>query len=248
MWHPAASVPLHWQWQIGTPLNTSRDLVPYVTVYDIDAFANDADTVSYLHSQGFKVIAYVSFGSWEDWRPDASAFPSSVLGRSNGWPGERWLDIRSDTVKTIMAARLDMIKQKGFDGVEPDNIDGYSNNTGFPLTAQDQIDYNRWIAEQGHARGLSVGLKNDVEQAAALQPYFEWTLNEECYQYSECDGLQVFTNANKAVFQVEYSGTGQCSTMRSMHFNSMTRDLDLVGPNDSGYTRTPCVPDTQITW
>jgi len=219
-----------------------------VTVYDIDGFGNDASTVAYLHSQGFKVIAYLSFGTWEDWRPDASAFPSSVKGNSNGWPGEKWLDIRSDTVKSIMAARLDMIKQKGFDAVEPDNIDGYSNNTGFPLTAQDQINYNRWIAEQCHQRGLSVGLKNDVEQAATLQPYFDWALNEECYQYSECNSLKAFTNVNKAVFQVEYSGTGQCSTMKSLHFNSMTRDLDLVAPGSSGYKRTPCIPDTQNTW
>jgi hypothetical protein len=105
------------------------------------------------------------------------------LGNTNGWPGEKWLDIRSNTVKQLMAARVDMIKQKGFDAVEPDNIDGYSNNTGFPLTAQDQLNYNEWIAAQCHARGLSVGLKNDIEQAVTLQPYFDWDLNEECQHY-----------------------------------------------------------------
>lgn len=42
-----------------------------------------------------------------------------------------------------MQARLDLAVQKGCDGVEPDNVDGYQNNSGFPLTAQDQLAYNR---------------------------------------------------------------------------------------------------------
>jgi len=248
IWHPTASAPIHWQWQLSQPFNINTNLIPGVTVYDIDGFDNDASVVAALHARGCKVIAYVDFGTWENWRPDASSFPSSVLGNTNGWPGEKWLDIRSDAVKAIMAARLDMVKAKGFDAVEPDCIDGYSNNTGFPLTAQNQISYNTWIATQSHQRGLSVGLKNDVEQATTLQPYFDWALNEECYQYSECNALAVFSHANKAVFQVEYSGTGQCSAMNSMHFNSMARDLNLVSPNTPGYMRVPCIPDTQNIW
>jgi hypothetical protein len=220
-----------------------------VTVYDIDAYDNAASVVAALHAKGYIVIAYVSFGTYENWRPDAASFPASVRGSSNGWPGENWLDIRSDAVKTIMAARLDLIKSKGFDAVEPDNIDGYSNSTGFPLTAQDQLNYNQWIAAQCHQRGLSVGLKNDVEQASALAPYFDWTLNEESYKYGEYSTLTAFTNSNKAVFEVEYGkNTSQASTMNSLHFNSMTRDLDLLSPGSSGYVRLPCIPDTQHTW
>ena len=102
-WHPGSSAPIHWQWQIGTPFNVSTDLIPNVTVYDIDAYDNAAGVVSALHAKGFIVIAYVSFGTYENWRPDAASFPASVKGSSNGWPGENWLDIRSDAVKTIMA-------------------------------------------------------------------------------------------------------------------------------------------------
>ena len=32
----------------------------------------------------------------------------------------------------------------GCDGVEPDNVDGYVNDTGFDLTAGDQLDFNRF--------------------------------------------------------------------------------------------------------
>ena len=68
----------------------------------------------------------------------------------------------------VLTARLDQCQQKGCDAVGPDNIDGYNNDTGFPLSAEDQLAFNRWLAGEAHARGLSIGLKNDPEQAAAL--------------------------------------------------------------------------------
>ncbi len=244
IWRPSAAAPIHWQWQIGEPLQIPNHLVPGVTVYDIDWEQNDASVVKALHDRGFIAIAYLEAGDWTSGRADAGQFPASVIGNQiDGW-SDKWLDIRSPVVRQIMAARLDAIKAKGFDAVEPDCIDGYTNDTGFPLTAQDQLDYNKWIADQCHQRGLSVGLKGDIEQAVTLEPYFDWCLNEECYQYDECGNLLAFVNVNKAVFQVEYKATGQCSYMKSHHINSMRRDLDLTA---SG-VRTPCIPDTQNTW
>jgi len=249
IWQPTSAVPIHWQWQIGDDFNTASDVIPNVTVYNIDGFSTSAATVQYLHSIGCKVIAYFSFGTYEDWRPDASSFPASVRGSSNGWPGEKWLDIRSATVKSIMAARMDLAVTKGFDAIEPDNIDGYSNSTGFPLTAADQIAYNKWIAQTAHSKGLSIGLKNDVEQIEELEPYFDWALNEESYEYDEYSALTAFTNNNKAVFEVEYGiSTPQAKAMNSLHINSQTRDLNLVAPGASGYIRIPCTPDNQDAW
>jgi hypothetical protein len=228
-------------------------MIPNITVYDIDGFDNDAAVVSYLHNHGCIVIAYLELGDWTPSRPDASQFPDSVKGNDiSGWPGEKWLDIRSDAVKQIMSARLDMVKAKGFDAVEPDCIDGYENNSGFPLTAQDQLNYNKWIAAQCHARGLSVGLKGDNDQVGALYTYFDWALNEQCNEYNDCftapNSYALFVNANKAVFNCEYQAITQCGAMASGHINSIRRDLGLVSPSTSGYIRTPCIPDTQNTW
>ena len=101
--------------------------------------------------------------------------------------GETWLDIRQLAIlEPIMTARMQMCVQKGFDGLEPDNIDGYANTTGFPLTPQDQLTYNTWIATEAHALGLSVGLKNDTGQIPQLEPDFDWALNEQCNQTVEC--------------------------------------------------------------
>ena len=109
-----------------------------------------AASSSDLHADGSAVVCYISAGSWERWRPDADRFPERVLGRSNGWPGERWLDIRRRGVlRPIMEARLDMCARKGFDAVEFDNVDGYANRTGFPLTGADQLRYNVFLANAG---------------------------------------------------------------------------------------------------
>jgi len=231
LWHPALST--DWQWQLTTPVDQSVD----VPVYDIDMFGNDASVVASLHALGRRAVCYISVGSWENWRPDASLFPSSVLGNINGWPGEKWLDIRQTNILgPIMAARLDLCKQKGFDAVEPDNVDGWENKTGFPLSAQDQITYNTFIAAQAHHRGLSVALKNDVEQALDLLPYFDFALNEQCFQYGECGNYTAWVSAGKAVFEVEYKlQTSQfCPQANSMNVNSMLKNLNLDA------SRVPC--------
>ena len=111
---------------------------------------------------------------------------------------------RLDALGPILEARLDRCAAKGFDAVEADNVDGYDNRTGFPLSAADQLRFDRFLARAAHARGLSIGLKNDVGQAAALEPDFEWALVEECARFRECERLRPFVRAGKAVFEVEY--------------------------------------------
>jgi hypothetical protein len=72
--------------------------------------------------------------------------------------------------------------------VEPDNVDGYANASGFLLTAAHQLAYNRFLPAAAHARDRSIGLKNDLAQVAALKPSFDFAINEQCCQYKECGG------------------------------------------------------------
>lgn len=201
-WQPSPGT--SWQWQLtDLPIDQSFD----VDVYDIDVFDNDAGTVAALHAQGRVVLCYISVGSWEDWRSDADQFPAEILGNDyEGWPGERWLDIRQiDLLASIMRARFDQCRDKGFDGVEPDNVDGYTNDTGFPLTYQDQLAYNTWLANEAHARGLSIGLKNDEAQAVDLVSHFDWAMTEDCFADEWCEEMSPFIDAGKAVFAAEYT-------------------------------------------
>jgi hypothetical protein len=215
-----------WQWQLQGRVNTGFD----VAMYDIDGFEASRSLVRTLHRDGRAVVCYLSAGSWERYRPDADEFPSSVIGRSNGWPGERWLDIRRLRIlRPIMRARIAMCARKRFDGVEFDNVDGYENRTGFPLGARDQLRYDVWLANAAHRAGLSVALKNDVDQARTLEPYFDYALDEECFTYDECDRLTAFVNDGKAVFGVEYAlpRSAFCPEAAALGFDFMRKRLSL---------------------
>jgi hypothetical protein len=192
---------LTWFWQLqGTVLNDKA-----VAAYDIDGFENEAAEVAALHAQGKHVICYVDAGTAERFRPDYGSFPAATLGRSNGWPGERWLDIRRlRAIEPIMAARFAMCREKGFDAVEPDNIEAFSNNSGFPITAHQQLIYNEWIAGEVHSLGMAVLQKNDGEQTAQLQPYFDGALSEQCNQYRECADYEPYLAAGEPVLNAEY--------------------------------------------
>jgi hypothetical protein len=201
-WRPAPG--LTWQWHLSEPpVDTSVD----AQVYDIDLFDNESSVIEDLHAQGRKVICYISVGSWEDWRPDVDQFPSEVLGNDyEGWPGEKWLDIRRiDLLAPIMRLRLDMCKAKGFDGVEPDNIEIYDNATGFPLTYADQLTYAKWLADEAHARGLAIGLKNAPDMVADSLSFFDFAITEDCFFYDWCGEMLPFIAAGKPVFAAEYT-------------------------------------------
>jgi hypothetical protein len=222
-----------WQWQLTGRLDLSID----AAVYELDAFSSDAGAVAQLHAAGRRVICYVDAGSHEDFRPDAASVPPEVLGQPNGWPGERWIDIRRwDVLAPVLAGRLQLCRSKGFDGVELDNVDGYQGHTGFPLTAEDQLLFNHRLAELAHDHGLAAGLKNDVEQVEALEPAFDFAVNEECFAEDECEQLAPFVAAGKAVFHVEYDVAPAkfCPVTRALGFSSMRKRLEL------GAWRQPC--------
>ena len=194
------NVDTSWQWQLQGEVNTSY----HVELYDIDLFDSNRTLIQSLKDDGKKVICYFSAGSWESWRRDANDFPSSVKGeKMDGWD-ELWLDISNEALAPIMQARLDLAVQKGCDGVEPDNMDGYTNQTGFSLSADNQLAYNKFIANEARKRGLSVGLKNDVDQIVELEPYYDFSLNEQCHAFNECEQMTPFIDAHKPVLNVEY--------------------------------------------
>ena len=224
LWQPLPGS--SWQWQLQGAIDTTVK----AEIFDIDLFDVPQKTIDTLHAKGSKVICYFSAGSWENWRPDANDFPDSVKGRSNGWPGEKWLDIRQiDVLAPIVGARLDLAVEKGCDAVEPDNIDGYSNNTGFPLGYQDQLAYNRFLADEAHARGLSIALKNDLDQVVDLVSEFDFAVNEQCFEYNECDLLLPFVEAGKAVLAVEYQGSPEsfCPKANQMGMDVLKKRMDL---------------------
>jgi hypothetical protein len=203
-WQPAPGTSFEWI------LDGYAGTIPSATAIDTDLFETSATTVARLHAHGKKVICYINVGAWENWRPDKASFPPSVIGRAyDGWAGERWLDIRKLSVLApILAKRMDRCKAKGFDAIEPDNLDGYQQNTGFPITRADQLRFINWLSDAAHRRGLSIGLKNVPEFVPLMVTRFDWALTEDCYDQGWCADMTPFIAARKAVFAVEYTDTG----------------------------------------
>ncbi|RDW93044.1 endo alpha-1,4 polygalactosaminidase [Aspergillus mulundensis] len=255
IWQPAVGTP--WQIILSSALDpsltnanananaksasASASASPRVSIYDIDLYENDAATISSLKSQGINVICYFSAGTYEDWRPDASSFSSSDLGAAlPDWAGENWLDLRSANVRAIMSSRLDTAKEKGCDGVDPDNVDAYGNNAGgLGLTEDDSVDFVNYLADQAHSRGLSIGLKNAGAIIPRVIDNVEFSVNEQCAEYDECDLYQAFVQQDKPVFHIEYPAGGEVSTADvdkaslcagfegAEGFSTVIKDLDL---------------------
>ncbi len=225
-WHPRPTTAA-WQWQLQGKLQ----LTAGASVYDIDGFESTLGDVRAIHRHRRKAICYLDVGSWEEYRPDASQFPKSVLGkRYEGFPEERWLDIAHfGKFAGIMEKRIEMCAHKSFDAVEPDNIAGWENDTGFPLTRSEQLRYNRWIAAQVHRRGMAVALKNDPKQVRQLVGDFDFAIVEQCFQYEECGYYKPFVEAGKAVFEAEYElPTAQfCAQAEALDFAAIRKNVEL---------------------
>jgi hypothetical protein len=227
VWSPSPGI----SWQIqysGSPIDTSVD----VEMYDVDLFDTPRATVDDLHDMDRVVVCYFNAGGWEDWRDDADQFPQEALGNDlDGWPGERWLDVTHPDVRELMADRLDQAVDAGCDGVDPDNVDGYTNDPGFDFGYAEQLEFNRFLADEAHARGLSVGLKNDMDQIPDLVEEFDFTVNEECFDYDECDTLQPFVDASKAVFQIQYGDSTHadevCPDANARDLDTLVKQMDL---------------------
>lgn len=224
---PPSSATSTWQYQ----LQGTIDETVAATVFDIDGFDTPASTVARLKSKGKYPICYIST-SFENWRPDARSFPASVLGNNlDGWPGERWIDIREiEALAPIFIARIEMCKAKGFQAVEFDNVDAHTQDTGFRISAADQLLFSKGLAAVAHSRGLAAGLKNNAEQAAELQPHYDFAIVEECVAWNECGAYSSFTRAGKPVFVVEYerTPTQTCRTTDPLGFAGIVKTYDLT--------------------
>ncbi|WVQ73304.1 hypothetical protein IAR50_002872 [Cryptococcus sp. DSM 104548] len=213
-------------------------------VYIVDAEGTSAETIAQYKANGKTVICYFSAGSWEPGRSDASSFDASCVcgsgqtftndgcssndNKLNGWD-EWWLDIHSDSCKTnvesVMTTRIENAAAKGCDGIDPDNVDSFSNeDQQHGNTAQDEVDYLLWLASSAKANNMLIDLKNagsllvdENGQATVWQSEivnaFDFSVVESCHEYNECDIYDSFLAAGKPEFQIEYGSTTTCPSL-----------------------------------
>ena len=238
----------------GTPFTGGGTVQP--TVFDIDFQTDGACTggtitqentgaVNAIHAlQGGtgRAICYIDAGGAESFRPDFPAYQAfndncggCLFGRPiGGFRNEFWLNINNDRGQRTfilgqIGARLDRCVADRFDGVEMDVVDAWSNRTGLTITPDTQLLFNTALANLAHSKGLTVALKNDVEQIPDLAPYFDYAINEQCQQYLECGNYTTYFAPTKAVFQVEYklSTSKFCPPANAANRNAIVKTFDL---------------------
>ena len=242
-----------WEYAIGEPFPVAvPSNVGDVEAYDIDegnmngvSASEVGASVASIHSRGAKAICYVDTGGWENYRSDASEYSSAVLGRPvPGYSDERYVDIRqwSDdpgptglTLGQVLTARFQLCKDEGFDGVETDLDDTYTDSTGFPLTMADEVTFMTEVADVIHGLGMAWFLKNGINGdsfISDMEPLADGTVNEQCWQYDECSALAPFVRAGKPVLNVEYADEAEatiCPQALAFPMATMRTDADLDG-------------------
>ena len=234
---PDATLDSYWDWQLSPPLDLSRKL----RMLDVDPDSVSAAQIAQLKAAGIKTIAYVSVGTWEDWRADKDAFPASVIGNAlPAWPGEKYLDIRQQAILLpIMQARFQRARDKGFDAIEPDNMDVYSNASGFPVTIDDTVSYVLALAAIAHGMGMEIGQKNVPELTPRLVGTLDFVITEDCFDQGWCGQVLAYRDAGKPVLAAEYTDTGvnwtaACNWARAQGVHMILKDRNLTA------ALTPC--------
>jgi hypothetical protein len=214
-WKPPAKPT--WYWQLSGSINNSRAS----EIYDVDYEETTKKEVTTLHEKGKHVICYVDVGGAENYRSDYGQFTKldkegiEIIGKGvEGWEEEAWINIRElKYVEPIMKARLETCASKGFDAVEIDEDEAWLNETGLkePITAAQQLTYNKWLVETIHSLGMAAFQKNDGPQTKEQVSLFDGLIAEECNEPEStigpeyvCSNYLPYVEAGKPVLEAEY--------------------------------------------
>lgn len=231
---PALGAPTQgasWDWQLSETVVSPKG----VRVFDADPDNVTREQIAALNSDGVYTICYVSVGTLENYRTDRDKFPAAIVGKTYAdWPDENFLDIRDRKhLPALMADRFSRCKAMGFDAVEPDNMDVYSNDTGFALTREDAVHYVNLLTATAHMMGLEIGQKNVPKLTADLVGQMDFIITESCYQDRWCNVVLPYIKTGKPVFNAEYSDTpinwaNACKYAKKSGISMILKDRDLT--------------------
>lgn len=97
-----------------------------------------------------------------------------------------------------------LYREQGLDALKAFAAENVKARTGFEISYDDQIAYNRMLSEEAHSRCMGIGLLNDVFQIPDLADDFDFALNEQCHHCGWCDLYQPFVGADKPVLHLEF--------------------------------------------
>jgi len=221
----------YWDWQLSAPFDLNRS----VKIYALDPDNVSRRQIEALKNRDIKTVCYVSIGTLENYREDVADFPANIIGKTyEEWPDERFLDIRRhDLLFLLMRARFQRCKDRGFDAIEPDNMDVHDNESGCDVTREDMLSYILGLAEIAHDMGLEFAQKNVPELTAPLAAKLDFIIMEECYKDGWCEDALPYLRLGKDVLDAEYreSGTNRdaaCAYAGNHGIKMIFKTLDLT--------------------
>ena len=233
---PPAAAPF--DYQIGGPYPPASG-VRVVSRDRSAAPAPGAYTICYVNA----FQAQPSELAW--WR---RAHPDLLLRASDGAPvvdrdwNEVLLDVSTPARRTaaasVVGAWIDGCARRGFQAVEPDNLDSYQRSGG-RLTAGDNVAFAGLLARRAHADGLAIGQKNTaglLSRHASIG--FDFAVTEECGRYDECDR---YASAYPGrVFDVEYRRRDLPAACHGTRVSVVLRDRDVTPAGDPAHRYATC--------
>ncbi|HTW21308.1 MAG TPA: endo alpha-1,4 polygalactosaminidase [Mycobacteriales bacterium] len=222
--------------------------LPSVRIVDRDRTSHPAPgfyNICYINA--FQTQAYQDRW-WKKYHPGLLLRKNGSLVEDPGWPGEIILDTATSSDRhkllAIEEGWLHICKSKGFNAVEPDNLDSNTRSKGL-LTRADDETFAKLLVAKGHADGLAMAQKNDAERSAHLKrtAHFDFAIAEECQVYSECSYyLKAYGDQ---VYEIEYTDDGrkyyhEACAARGDRISIILRDREVVARGHKGYVYEAC--------
>ncbi|RNF92758.1 endo alpha-1,4 polygalactosaminidase [Streptomyces botrytidirepellens] len=160
------------------------------------------------------------------------------------WDGESVLDITTAAKREEAAEKVgawfEECADKGFDAVEPDNLDTF---TRWPdlLTADQATAYVSLLAKRAHDLGLAIAQKNTGPLATRRATAgLDFAVVEECGRYDECGAFAKPYKDRVVVVEYEDKGMAKACDDFGDRLSVVRRDRDVSTPDDDGYVRDVC--------
>lgn len=157
---------------------------------------------------------------------------------------EALLDISTSAKQTELAqieyGWIDACAKKGFQAIEPDNLDSYSRSDNL-LTMDENAAFATLLARHAHDDGLAIGQKNTVDLLSKHQQIgFDFAVTEQCGTYDECG--QYADAYSDHVLDVEYDSAGLSAACGAWagKLSIVERDMGVSTEGSSDYVYKTC--------
>jgi hypothetical protein len=167
------------------------------------------------------------------------------LVRDPGWPDEVLLDIRTSARRAELGdlnrAWFDQCRRKGYDAVEPDNLDSWTRSKG-RLSKPHAVAFAKRLVREAHASGAAIAQKN-APQLSRLGIGFDFAVAEECEVYRECEAYT--RTYGTRLIEIEYTDNGRrafrrACAARAGEASILLRDREVVPRWSRHYVSRSC--------